>query len=90
MKTQSMKLNQKMKKRALDIASYVLTNKETIRQAAEVFGVSKSTVHKDLNERLRIINPEIHSKVMKVLDYNFSVKHWRGGESTKMKHKSVG
>ncbi len=71
--------------RALEIGDYILVSRETVREAARQFGVSKSTVHKDLTERLPRINPQMAADVKHVLDYNKSERHIRGGEATRKK-----
>ncbi len=72
--------------RVLDIASYLLETGETVRQAAEVFHVSKSTVHKDVTERLEKINKSLYLEVSQVLAHNKAERHIRGGEATKKKY----
>ncbi len=67
-------------------ASYMLETKETVREIAKKFGVSKSTVHKDLHERLKKIDYKLYIKVDEILKYHISVRHIRGGESTKKKY----
>lgn len=78
-----------IEERALEIAQYIISEKATVRQAAGVFGVSKSTVHKDVTERLPKINPLIASMVKEVLEQNKAERHIRGGKATKMKYKAV-
>ena len=78
-----------IEERALEIAKYIISEKSTVRQAASVFGVSKSTVHKDVTERLPKINPLVASDVKKVLDMNKAERHIRGGKATKMKYKAI-
>ncbi|ARC85658.1 sporulation transcriptional regulator SpoIIID [Clostridium argentinense CDC 2741] len=70
--------------RALEAASYIIGKKATIRCTAEKFGVSRSTVHRDVTERLFKINPGIASEVKSVLDFNKRERHIRGGEATRM------
>ncbi len=72
--------------RAITIASYIVENNATVRQAARQFGVSKSTVHKDVTERLLKINPSLAAKTRKILDINKSERHIRGGMATKDKY----
>lgn len=74
--------------RVLDIATYLLETGETVRQAAEVFHVSKSTVHKDVTERLEKINKELYNEVSNILAHNKAERHIRGGEATKKKYIS--
>lgn len=79
-----------MEARACDLAEYLLANNTTVRAAAKQFGVSKSTVHKDLTERLEKINPALYQQVRQLLDRNKAERHIRGGmrrgENTKV-HK---
>ena len=76
-------------KRVLEEANYILKTKKTIREIASIFNVSKSTVHKDLHERLGEINIELFDKVDNILKYHIDVRHIRGGESTKKKYKKI-
>lgn len=62
-------------------------DEKTVRVIAKEFGVSKSTVHKDLTERLPEINPDLANEVKEILDYHKSIRHLRGGEATKLKYK---
>lgn len=78
-----------IEERALEIAEYIIEKQATVRQTATIFGVSKSTVHKDVTERLPKINPLVASKVKKVLEKNKAERHIRGGRATKMKYKAV-
>lgn len=75
-----------IEERAVEIANYIVDEKTTVRQAAKKFGVSKSTIHKDVTERLLKINPSLAGKVRKVLDLNKSERHIRGGLATKEKY----
>ena len=75
-----------IKQRAIEIASYIIENNATVRQAAKAFGISKSTVHKDISERMLMINPTIAKDVRKVLDVNKSERHIRGGLATREKY----
>lgn len=79
-----------IEERAVSIANYIIDNNATVRQTAKAFGVSKSTVHKDVTDRLSQINPALASQARKVLDINKSERHIRGGMATKEKylHKS--
>ncbi|MGI5850277.1 MAG: sporulation transcriptional regulator SpoIIID [Christensenellales bacterium] len=69
------------------IAEYVLLSKATVRQAAKAFGTSKSTVHKDMTERLSIISPSTAKQVAKILKKNKEERHIRGGNATRMKYR---
>lgn len=73
--------------RVEEIARYIIDNKCTLRKAAEVFIVSKSTVHTDMTMRLPCINKELYERVREVLDINLQERHIRGGESTCLKYK---
>ena len=70
----------------MEIARYIIENNTTVRQAAKHFGISKSTVHKDVTERLMQINPALASQARTVLDVNKSERHIRGGLATKEKY----
>lgn len=72
--------------RVLNETQVILKNGYTIREIAKIFKVSKSTVHKDLNERLLKIDKEKYKKVNKILKYHIDIRHIRGGESTKNKY----
>lgn len=76
-----------IEERTLSIAEYMIENKATVRKAAQVYGLSKSTVHKDLEERLPRLNPDLALQVRKVLAYNKAVRHLRGGEATRQKYR---
>ena len=81
-------MNSLIVKRVIDEANYILDTKETIREIAKIFNVSKSTVHKDLHERLIDINYELYEEVDSILKYHIDVRHIRGGQSTKKKYKN--
>lgn len=72
--------------RVLEISRHIYRTRDTVRETAEVFGVSKSTVHKDVTERLPRINPELAQDVKFVLDYNKAERHIRGGAATRQKY----
>ena len=74
------------KDRAELLAEFVIENGATVRYTASRFGVSKSTVHKDLTYKLKLINPGLYSEVEKVLSLNKSERHIRGGEATRKKY----
>ena len=75
-----------IEKRTLLVANHILDTHETIRKTAEIFNLSKSTVHYDLSKRLRKIDIRLYSEVKKILENNFQEKHIRGGESTRRKY----
>ena len=75
--------------RAIHLAQYIIDTGDTVRGAAKKFGVSKSTVHKDVSERLIHINQVLAIEVRKVLDENKAERHRRGGMATKLKYEKV-
>lgn len=75
-----------IEERAINIAMYIIDKKATVRQAAKEFGISKSTVHKDVTERLIHINKPLAKEARKVLDVNKQERHIRGGLATKEKY----
>jgi len=78
-----------IEERTILIAEYIVENRATIRRAAQAFGLSKSTIHKDLEERLRLISPSLFTEVRKVLSHNKAVRHLRGGEATRLKYSAT-
>ncbi len=76
-----------IEERACGLADYIIRNKATVRAAAERFGVSKSTVHKDMTERLREIDRLRYEKVRLILEQNKEERHLRGGDATRRKYK---
>jgi len=72
--------------RVIEEANYMKETNKTIREIAKVFKVSKSTVHKDLNERLKKINKNLLNEIQEILNYHTNKRHIRGGESTKKKY----
>ncbi len=79
-------MRQYIEERAVDIARYIISENATVRQAAKKFGVSKSTVHKDVSDRLLYINAGLAKEVRKVLDVNKTERHIRGGMATREKY----
>ena len=75
--------------RAIELAHYIIDSKDTVRGAAKKFGISKSTVHKDVSERLKKINPSLAREVRRILDENKAERHIRGGMATKLKYSSI-
>ena len=75
--------------RAIDLAHYIIDSKDTVRGAAKKFGISKSTVHKDVSERLKKINPKLAKDVREILDENKAERHIRGGMATKLKYSNL-
>lgn len=81
-------MKQYIEERTIEIANYIINNNATVRQAAKQFGVSKSTVHKDVTERLEHINSALAEETRKVLNINKSERHIRGGMATREKYLS--
>ena len=79
-------MKQYIEERAIGIANYIIEQNATVRQTAKAFGVSKSTVHKDVTERLAQINPSLAKETRQVLDVNKSERHIRGGLATREKY----
>ena len=75
--------------RVIKLAQYIIDTKDTVRGTAKKFGVSKSTVHKDVSERLKFINTFLAIEVRKVLDENKAERHIRGGLATKLKYSNI-
>ena len=78
--------NDSIEKRVVLLAHYIIDSKDTVRGAAKKFGVSKSTVHKDVSERLKEVSPSLYDEVRKVLNENKAERHIRGGMATKLKY----
>ena len=76
-----------IEERAIVVAKYILEKNTTVRQTAKTFGVSKSTIHKDVTERLEEINPSLALEVKRVLEKNKLERHLRGGMATKLKYE---
>lgn len=80
-------MRESLDQRACDLAVYMIENRATVRSAAKHFGISKSTVHKDLTERLPQINRSLYLQVKEVLDVNKQERHLRGGMATRRKYR---
>ena len=76
-------------RRCEDIAVYMLENSCTVRDAAKAFGVSKSTVHKDVTCNLKIVNKALYFQVRELLEINKAQRHYRGGQATKLKYEAL-
>ncbi len=83
-------MKEEMEKRASELALYMIDTGATVRAAAQKFGISKSTVHKDLTQRLRQCNYSLYTQVRVVLDRNKEQRHIRGGLATRRKYKGSG
>lgn len=79
-------MNSNIVKRVIEEANYIIKTEKTVRELASIFNVSKSTVHKDLHERLLEIDKNKYIKVDNILKYHIDIRHLRGGESTKNKY----
>ena len=78
-----------MEERACELALYIIENRTTVRDAAKKFGISKSTVHKDISERLPYFNRSLYLQVKEILDENKAQRHIRGGLATRRKYKGA-
>ncbi len=78
-----------VEERAIELGQYIIESKATVRSTAKKFGVSKSTVHKDVSERLKYVNPQLYSQVKLVLELNKAQRHIRGGMATRKKYKGI-
>ena len=75
-----------VEERAAMLGEYIIESKATVRSAAKKFGISKSTVHKDVSQRLKSVNPHLYREVREILDTNKSQRHIRGGIATRNKY----
>lgn len=82
-------MNTFSEERAVELGEYIVKNRVTVRAAAEIFGVSKSTVHTDVTDRLKEVDPPLYLKVREVLDVNKAQRHIRGGMATKEKYQKL-
>lgn len=78
-----------VEERAVTLGTHIAESGDTVRQTAKKFGISKSTVHKDVSSRLKKINPPLYNRVKKVLEVNKSERHIRGGMATRQKYLSL-
>ena len=78
-----------IEERACELATYIIENRTTVREAARRFGISKSTVHKDIQERLPLYNRSLYLQVKEVLDENKAQRHIRGGIATRRKYRGA-
>ncbi|HZJ78856.1 MAG TPA: sporulation transcriptional regulator SpoIIID [Clostridia bacterium] len=76
-----------VEERAVELGEYIVENRATVRSAAKEFGVSKSTVHMDVSQRLKRLNPQLYSEVREVLEINKAQRHIRGGLATREKYR---
>lgn len=76
-----------VEQRAVELGEYIIQSKATVRKTAKKFGISKSTVHKDVSERLKKVNPQLYREVKSILEINKAQRHIRGGMATRRKYK---
>jgi putative DeoR family transcriptional regulator (stage III sporulation protein D) len=76
-----------LEERAVELGEYIIEQKATVRSTAKKFGISKSTVHKDVSERLKKLNPQLYIEVKHILDVNKAQRHIRGGLATRLKYR---
>ncbi|MDD7772679.1 MAG: sporulation transcriptional regulator SpoIIID [Faecousia sp.] len=81
-------MREDMEQRACDLAVYIIENRTTVRAAAKKFGISKSTVHKDLSERLQYLNRPLYLQVKQIMQINKAERHIRGGMATREKYRN--
>ena len=79
-------MNQLVEERVLKAANYIIKNNTTVRKTAKNFGVSKSTIHKDVTERLKKLNLSLYSKIKIIMEINKASRHIHGGQATKIKY----
>jgi len=82
-------MNKAIIKRVVDEANYIIKTGSTVREMSKIFNVSKSTVHKDLHERLIEIDENLYKKIEEILKYHIEIRHIRGGFSTKNKYLNL-
>lgn len=78
-----------VEERAVELGRYIVENKATVRAAAKQFGISKSTVHMDVSERLKKVNPQLYREVKEILEINKAQRHIRGGLATQKKYQEM-
>ncbi len=83
------KMNQEIQRRCIMLARHILETGDTVRQAAKRFQLSKSSVHKDVHERLKYVHPGLFEEVQQVMNFHHQVRHLRGGEATKARWKRI-
>ena len=76
-----------VEERAIELGEYIIENNATVRAAAGKFHISKSTVHKDVSDRLKTVNPQLYDRVREVLEVNKAQRHIRGGIATREKYR---
>ena len=82
-------MNEAIRRRVMHQAQVMLENKLTVREVAKIIGLSKSTIHKDLTEKLKFIDEELFDEISNLLEYNKNIRHIRGGQKTKEKYENL-
>ena len=82
-------MNKEVNKRVEEVSKYIIKTKDTIRETAKKFGVSKSTIHKDIQERLKEIDIKKYNEIEKIFNDHIKIRHILGGESTKLKYQQL-
>ena len=82
-------MNEAIRRRVLYQAKIMLDNKLTVREVAKIIGLSKSTIHKDLTEKLKSIDEYLYDEITNLLEYNKNIRHIRGGQKTKEKYENL-
>ena len=82
-------MSKRIEERVIEVAHYIIDSKDTVRGSAKKFGLSKSTIHKDVSQRLEKINKALYTEVRKILNENKAERHIRGGLATKKKYEKL-
>lgn len=82
-------MRQEIRERSVALGQYIARTGATVREAARAFGMSKSAVHKDVHERLRLIHPGLYAEVKEILDYHHAIRHLRGGAATRRRWRMM-
>ena len=82
-------MNEAIRRRVLYQAKVMLEDKLTVREVAKIIGLSKSTIHKDLTEKLKLIDEDLFDEISNLLEYNKNIRHIRGGQKTKEKYEHL-
>ena len=82
-------MNEAKRNRVIYQARVMLDNKLTVREVAKIIGLSKSTIHKDLTEKLKYIDDDLFLEIAELLEYNKNIRHIRGGQKTKEKYENI-
>lgn len=82
-------MRQEIQDRSIRLAQYIIRTGATVRQTAQAFGMSKSSVHKDVHERLRAVHPGLYAEVRDILDYHHAIRHLRGGAATRRRWRLI-